>query len=175
MESAYAIESMFGSLYHISEQEFIDCDPVDSGCEGGNPGDAFDFSNNGTYSMKAEDYPYRGNKANCSNDNSKGVLQTRGWAKVPANNQTQFIAALSLRPFSVAVEANNTVFTHYTSGILNSQKCGTKVDHAVVAVGWGLHKGKTHYILRNSWGEHWGEGGYIRVEGSKAGPGTCGV
>lgn len=44
------------------------------------------------------------------------------------------------------------------------------MNHAVVAVGYGsqydpkLHRDVTYFIIRNSWGPHWGDKGYAKVE-----------
>jgi cathepsin X len=57
----------------------------------------------------------------------------------------------------------------YTGGIVSDR--GSMVDHVISIVGWGtsdgtegLAKGKQYWIVRNSWGEYWGEMGYVRVE-----------
>merc|ERR1719428_842095 len=38
-----------------------------------------------------------------------------------------------------------------------------RVDHAVLAVGWGVEDGKKYWKLQNSWGEDWGEDGFFRM------------
>jgi cathepsin X len=50
----------------------------------------------------------------------------------------------------------------YTGGI--SKLPGEQVDHVVSVVGWGQDGLSQYWIVRNSWGEYWGEMGYIRVE-----------
>merc|ERR1719478_584703 len=38
-----------------------------------------------------------------------------------------------------------------------------QVDHAVLAVGWGVEDGKKYWLVQNSWGEDWGEDGFFRI------------
>jgi cathepsin X len=49
----------------------------------------------------------------------------------------------------------------YTGGVVDEQ--GSGVDHVVSVTGWGEENGKQYWIVRNSWGEYWGEMGYVRV------------
>jgi len=63
----------------------------------------------------------------------------------------------------------------YSGGILDTTKCGTNLDHAITAVGYGTENGKDFVIIRNSWGADWGEEGYIRIAITKDGEGVCGV
>ena len=55
---------------------------------------------------------------------------------------------------------------HYTGGIVTRNSCpGTRLDHAILAVGWGNDSyGVPYLIVKNSWGTRWGESGYIRLE-----------
>jgi len=84
-------------------------------------------------------------------------------------------AAIAKAPISVTVEADQRVFQMYSDGIFDSPECGTKLDHAVAAVGYGSEGGKDYYIVRNSWSGSWGEMGYIRIAITGDGPGICGI
>ena len=83
--------------------------------------------------------------------------------------------AISVGPTSVTIEADKAVFQRYTSGILNSAECGTQLDHAVTAVGYGVEGKQGYYIVRNSWGASWGDAGYIRIATKTVGKGICGI
>jgi hypothetical protein len=50
----------------------------------------------------------------------------------------------------------------YTGGIIGPKSgCGTTIDHAVQVTGYNAEG--NYWIVRNSWGEYWGEMGYVRV------------
>jgi hypothetical protein len=65
----------------------------------------------------------------------------------------------------------------YKFGILNSSLCGTNLDHAITAVGYGHSDfwNLDYYIVRNSWGSGWGESGYINIAAIDGGEGICGI
>jgi len=64
-------------------------------------------------------------------------------------------------PISCGIDAQPIL--EYTSGIATDM--GEMVDHVVSVVGWGVDdKEGNYWIVRNSWGEYWGEMGYIRVK-----------
>jgi hypothetical protein len=50
-------------------------------------------------------------------------------------------AALNQQPVSISIEADTYVFQTYKSGVMSSEKCGTTLDHAVLAVGYGTENG----------------------------------
>jgi cathepsin L len=88
------------------------------------------------------------------------------------------MAAIQETVVSVTVQADQDVFHHYTGGIINSHECGTNLDHAIAAVGYGTDEksGQTYYIIRNSWTESWGEHGYVRIAASgENSKGYCGI
>jgi len=63
-------------------------------------------------------------------------------------------------PISCGIDANPLL--NYESGIIT--ETGESVDHVISVVGWGNDaKEGMYWIVRNSWGEYWGEMGYVRV------------
>lgn len=66
------------------------------------------------------------------------------------------------------------VFQSYTSGVLDSTACGTSLDHAVLAAGYGVENGLNYWLVKNSWGTSWGDNGYIKLA-AVDGEGICGV
>merc|ERR1711881_341392 len=104
-------------------------------------------------------YPYtsgRGRTGTC--DKSKeagGSVRCTGYSNVSRNNPNQLKAAIAKTVVSVAIEADKTVFQHYTGGVLTSSACGTNLDHGVAAVGYGTEGGQEYFLVRNSWGPSW--------------------
>ena len=85
-------------------------------------------------------------------------------------------AAVTKQPTAVAIQANMPCFQFYHSGVMDNANCGTNLDHAVLAVGYGTDDatGKDYWLIKNSWNSSWGDKGYIKL-GMDDTNGTCGV
>ncbi|MCD9559052.1 Cysteine proteinase rd21a [Datura stramonium] len=166
-----------GDLISLSEQELVDCDTTENeGCNGGLMDYAFEFIiNNGGIDTE-KDYPYTGRDGKCDQLRKNArVVTIDGYEDVPTNSEKALQKAVANQPVSIAVEAGGRDFQHYKSGIFTG-KCGTAVDHGVVAVGYGTENGMDYWIVRNSWGADWGEKGYLRMQRNVASPrGLCGL
>lgn len=175
IESINAIVT--GDLISLSEQELIDCDKsYNDGCNGGLMDYAFEFviKNGGIDSE--EDYPYQESDGICDqNRKNAKVVKIDSYEDVPAYNEKALQKAVANQPVSIAIEAGGRDFQHYKSGIFTG-RCGTAVDHGVVAVGYGTENGKDYWIVRNSWGANWGESGYLKMQRNVASSsGLCGL
>jgi C1A family cysteine protease len=174
IESAHWIAS--GESIDTSEQQLVDCSNLNLGCNGGNQGWAFKYF--ATHGVQTEaSYPYTALTQTCKYNSNNTGIQVPSFTKVAANSVAQFKAALAQQPLSVSIEADTRSFQTYKSGVYNDAAgCGTTLDHAVMAVGYGTDPvGGDYYLIRNSWSSSWGEGGYIRFAVTGDGAGMCGV
>jgi len=66
----------------------------------------------------------------------------------------------------VAATINAEPIVEYTGGVFDDKDASRETNHIVSIVGWGMDRttGIKHWIVRNSWGEYWGEMGFMRVE-----------
>jgi C1A family cysteine protease len=72
-------------------------------------------------------------------------------------------------PIGVSFDASDQHFQHLGKGIYTPHRCSnTNVNHAVLVVGYTSQ----YYIVKNSWGPHYGENGYFKV---KRGRNLCGM
>jgi len=63
-------------------------------------------------------------------------------------------------PISCGIDAMPLL--NYEQGIVT--ETSSSIDHVISVVGWGTDAAKGGYwIVRNSWGEYWGEMSYVRV------------
>ena len=123
------------------------------------------------------DYPYTARTGSCKASSTKGKVDVKKIASVQARSVDQLKAAIAAGPTSVTVEADRTVFQHYTSGVMDSTSCGTSLDHGVLLVGYGTEKDTPYWLVKNSWGAAWGEKGYFRVKRDmkEGDAGLCGI
>jgi hypothetical protein len=171
MEGAHQI--LTGELLVLSEQQFVDCSSLNFGCNGGNQGWAFRYAQSNAIELEV-DYPYKAVDQTCTSDASLGKVNATSHARVPGYSVAQMKAAIDRQPISVTVEADQMTFQSYKSGVLMTG-CGTSLDHAVLAVGYGVENGNEFYLVKNSWNTTWGDQGYIKIGITGDDAGVCGI
>ncbi|XP_074274063.1 fruit bromelain-like [Silene latifolia] len=157
LEGIYKLTT--GKLVSFSEQELVDCVP-NYGCNPGRMRDAYSYiKDNGIFTE--QEYPYVGKLGQCKT--GKNLVKIKGYASV-SGGVGPLIQILNQQPVSVAIDDNSVGFLNYAGGIYDGG-CGTKLNHAVTVIGYGTDdaSGKDYWIIKNSWGETWGENGFMRL------------
>ncbi|XP_034768114.2 procathepsin L-like [Acipenser ruthenus] len=162
-----------GRLVSLSEQDLVDCSKTygNKGCNKGFMTKAFEYVKDNGIASEAS-YPYRAEDGTC-NTNARKVTRCTRYTAVNQNERALQDAVASIGPVSVAIDTAHRSFKLYKSGIYYEPNCTRNANHAVLVVGYGDSDGKKFWILKNSYGKKWGEGGYIRLAKNK--DNNCGV
>lgn len=165
-----------GKLISLSEQELIDCDTgkENQGCNGGLMETAFAFIKSNGLTTESN-YPYKAKDNTCDKAKAQNHAVTiKGYSTV-ATNEKSLQAAAARQPVSVGIDAGGYAFQLYSSGVFTGY-CGTNLNHGVTVVGYGDESKNKYWIVKNSWGNGWGEKGYIRMARDvKETTGICGI
>jgi cathepsin L len=155
-----------GNLPSLSEQQLVDCSggAGNHGCGGGLPCNALNWVNKNGGLCDRNAYPYTGRDGRCNTGCSK-VASTGGCGGITTTD-AGLANAINAKPVAVAIVASGRAFQSYSSGVFTGP-CPGNLDHAVTAVGF---TGQA-WIVRNSWGSSWGQGGYIMMARGN----TCGI
>jgi cathepsin L len=181
MESYYALKT--GKLKELSVQSVVSCtkNPNHCGGTGGCSGATAELGIEGVAKRGgiplASEYPYTsggGDSGTCWN-NVKPAANFTGFVKVQENDIEAVMSVLGNHgPLAITVDASQWMF--YSSGVLTPANYGKlDLDHGVQAVGYGTDGGQDYWIVRNSWGESWGENGYLRIARTDGSKQFCGV
>lgn len=145
----------------LSEQQIVDCDPINNGCNGGLMSWAMEYVMRSGGVQLEEDYEYVGSEGVCKN-NSANVVQISGCVSYDLRNEERLRELLvSNGPISVAIDVMDV--TNYQSGIARHCSVAHGLNHAVLLVGYGVQNNTPYWVFKNSWGSDWGESGYFRV------------
>jgi C1A family cysteine protease len=158
-----------GTNFILSPEQITQCDKTSYGCSGGWTEHAYNYVNRAGGLETNSNYPYTsadGTTGSCHSEADKFVVKVKSYTTI-SGEDSMATYVQSTGPLSVCVDANT--WNSYNGGIVTT--CGQSVDHCVQAVGVEATAGG-YWIVRNSWGTGWGEGGYIRLS---YGHNTCAI
>jgi len=185
LESAYHIKMNKGSsvpVTQFSEQQLVDCVKSCMGCNGGWQGHSFYYyESHGAY--YEQNWPYTSGTTMKAGDctyvaSAASNVTVATYTHVTPNDYVALQQAIFMQPQSISICAETNYFQSYTSGVLtNALLCGTTIDHAVLAVGYGQEDGVDYFLVKNSWSTEWGLNGYVKIaaNASNNGMGVCGI
>ncbi|KAM6388141.1 pro-cathepsin H isoform 2-T2 [Pluvialis apricaria] len=170
LESAIAIAT--GKLLSLAEQQLVDCAQAfnNHGCSGGLPSQAFEYILYNKGLMGEDTYPYRAKNGTCKFQPEKAIAFVKDVINITQYDEDGMVEAVGKHnPVSFAFEVTGN-FMHYRKGVYSNPRCEhtpDKVNHAVLAVGYGEENGTPYWIVKNSWGALWGMNGYFLIERGK--------
>ncbi|XP_068242940.1 dipeptidyl peptidase 1-like [Palaemon carinicauda] len=160
----------------FSPQDAMTCTVLGQGCEGG-----YIFLTGGRHSMEQgvvaeECNPYREQDEPCDTDMTCPRTYVSQYEFVGgyfgATNEANMMQELVANgPIGVAILMSSDLLyygggIYYNTGLVTNFDPFEFADHAILCVGYGVDEttGEKYWILKNSWGESWGEQGYFRVK-----------
>lgn len=171
-----------GELVSLSEQNLVDCSREfgNMGCNGGLMDQGFEYVKNTSGIDTEESYPYKGRDGECKFNASNIGATLSSYVDVEAGSEDALKQAIgTYGPVSVAIDASHISFQLYSHGVYHSFFCSSAaLDHGVLAVGYGTEKDRwgrqrDYWIVKNSWSEHWGAKGYIKMSRNRKN--NCGI
>lgn len=153
-----------GGATDLAEQHALDCSGGGT-CAGGWYTPIYEWLAGGKDGLQLESaVPYEMSEQSCK-DKGRTPHEVETWGWVDAYDIQPSVddikAAMCKYGTITAAVAATPAFIAYGGGVFD-EKSKTGVNHAITLVGWD--DTKNAWLLRNSWGTNWGEGGYMWID-----------
>lgn len=166
----------------VSYEELVDCvqNPHEcggsGGCKGATAELAFDYISKHGLGRKQDYHGYQSHGDGTCKPPSNRAITAQSFVRLPTNEQKPLEAAVAEHGPAV-VSADGSSWASYGSGVFQGCQKDAVINHAILMMGYGTDKASKHdyWLIRNSWGPDWGEGGYIRLLRHKDTDKYCGV
>jgi cathepsin L len=163
-------------LISLSEQNLMDCSTSygNQGCNGGLMTSAFKYvaANKGIDTESS--YPYTARNGQCHFSTANIGATISSYGTIASGSESALTTAINRQPISVAIDASHNSFQLYKSGIYYEPACSSsRLDHGVLAIGYGSDTTGDYYLVKNSWGTSWGTAGYINM--ARGRNNNCGI
>lgn len=153
----------------ISAQEYLDCSGSNS-CKIGSVTDVFEYYSDRKI-CNNDYYKYNGNINDCQRNkcNSYTNIQKLSYTMIKGEKALPVYLYVTPVPTKIYIDS----LKDYKGGIYkNYEDCNHEPNHWVLVVGYGKQGSDKYWIIKNDFGEEWGENGYLRLERGK---GMCGI
>jgi len=164
---------------NIAEQVLISCEDKDDGCHGGYALNAFEWmSENEITDETCSVYQARGhdNGAECSAMNVCRNCSPGEACVVPdkylvygvdeygtVTGEEDMIQEIYQRGPLACGMATTDELHAYTGGVFCDTTGDMEITHDISIIGYGEEDGQKYWLIRNSWGTHWGEDGFVKL------------
>ena len=87
----------------------------------------------------------------CRFKESDVVTTDKGFVNIVQFDEENLQKAVATQgPVSVAIDASQTTFRFYKTGVYVDEKCSSmRLDHGVLAVGYGTENGHKYWLVKN--------------------------
>lgn len=158
-------------------KDVLDCSYVTQGCKGGYSYLVGWYGKHQGFAAESKKHP--GEAQTCPDGNSSGKryhLDDYGYVGGGygmSNVADMMSSVYQYGPIAVAMDVSHYMFLYHKGifrppkkpkdTLVNGMSFWQKTTHALVLLGWGEENGKKFWLIKNSWGSKWGEGGYLRL------------
>ncbi|KAJ6644201.1 Cathepsin L, partial [Pseudolycoriella hygida] len=159
-----------GALRSFSEQQLVDCSKRNHGCNKGFTANAFIYTLNDGI-VEGDTYPYVGKESQCAVDS--GAFKNKGLKSIDEGDEDALKDAVdNIGPVAVGIDAHSEKFMLYHDGVYFNNVCESDIEsinHAILAIGFGFDETKKldYWLIKNSFGRTWGEGGFGKIARNK--------